>query len=255
MDFKEALKNLESFRQEIEKGRTSRGFISTDFDHTKVAILYGKCELIITQILGVQEIMLGANEKSMLKFSNLIEAGYLSSSTVHRYAGYNQLLKVIGRVQQLAEDPAIPVSPASVSQLIQTIRRFRECCQYLHQPPKEERDVQDVIWIMLRSQFDCLEREATLPKFGVKNYRPDFGLPTLTTCVEVKYIGPRTNTSKIQEEILADIPGYLSNISGYTGIIVLVYDAAHKLRDDRQFVQDILKIDGFTDVVVVPGIG
>ncbi len=57
MDYKGALKKLEALRQEIEKGHTSRGFDSTNLDHAEVAILYGECEPIITQILGEQEII------------------------------------------------------------------------------------------------------------------------------------------------------------------------------------------------------
>jgi hypothetical protein len=102
------------------------------------------------------------------------------------------LLRVIGRVRQLAEDPGLPQPAASVSQLVRTLRRFRECCQYRQQPLANEREVQDVLWIMLRSQLDRLDREETLAKFGAQAYKPDFGVPDLATLVEVKFIGEKT---------------------------------------------------------------
>ena len=55
-----------------------------------------------------------------------------------------------------------------------------------------ERGVQDIIWIMLRAQSDRVDRESTPPRFGTKNYRPDFGIPDLSTLIEVKFIGERT---------------------------------------------------------------
>jgi hypothetical protein len=108
---------------------------------------------------------------------------------------------------------------------------------------------------MLRAHFDRLDREDTLPKFGVKGYKPDFGVPELKTLVEVKFIGERTVVAQIQEEILADIPGYLSDHARYDAIIVFVYDAAHKLRDSRKFIEDLRSVEGIVDVVVVPGVG
>jgi hypothetical protein len=44
---------------------------------------------------------------------------------------------------------------------------------------RSEREVQDILWIMLRSVFDDVIDEETLPKFGHSSYRADFGLPRL----------------------------------------------------------------------------
>ncbi len=110
------------------------------------------------------------------------------------------------------------------------------------------------MWIMLRSRFDRLEREDTLPRFGVKQYRPDIGIPELALLVEVKFIGNATKPSDIQEEILADVPGYLQGQSKYDSIVVFVYDDAHKFRDDRKFIEDLSSVDGILDVIVIPGI-
>jgi len=73
--------------------------------------------------------------------------------------------------------------------------------------------------------------------------------------IEAKFVGERTEVAKLQEEILADIPGYLQEGSKFTGIVVLVYDAAHKLRDERKFVEELRRVDGILDVMVVPGVG
>jgi hypothetical protein len=250
MDYQKALEKLEALRCLAEKDARGRGSLSFE-EQSEISILYGECEPVITQIVGVQVIKVGATEV----YSNMIEAGYLAGRTNHRYAGYQQLLKVIGRVRQLAEDPGLPQPAASISQLVRTLRRFRECCQYLQQPLANERAVQDVLWIMLRSQLDRLDREEMLPKFGAKSYKPDFGVPDLATLIEVKFIGEATRVQDIQEEILADVPGYLREATGYSSLIVFVYDAAQKLRDARRFVEDLRKVTGIIDVIVVPGVG
>ena len=191
-------------------------------------------------------------------YKNYIEAGYLSGRTIHSHQGYTELLKVIGRVRNLVKQPHYkPKSITTTSQtdVVHILSRFRQCSQYLATPPDNERSVQDVAWIILRSHFDQLKREDTLPKFGIKSYRPDFGIPEIGLYVEIKYIGSKTHLANIQEELLADIPGYLASDSSYDAVLVVVYDAAHKLRDAKPFIDDLRSVDGILDVIVIPGIG
>ena len=72
--------------------------------------------------------------------------------------------------------------------------------------------------------------------------------------IEAKYIGEKTSVSEIQESIIADIPGYLTGNSKFDGVIILVYDNAHKLRDPRKFIEDLRSIEGIKEVIVTPGI-
>ena len=108
---------------------------------------------------------------------------------------------------------------------------------------------------MLRSHFDRLGKEETLPRFGVKSYRPDLGIPDLRVLIEAKFVGPRTDVSRIQEEVLADIPGYLSTTTSYDSVVIFIYDAAHKLLDPTKFVEDLRSVEGIIDVIVAPGVG
>jgi hypothetical protein len=133
--------------------------------------------------------------------------------------------------------------------------QFRECCQYLVFPLQDEPAVQSVLWVILRSHFDRLEKEGTLPRFGAKSYRPDFGIPDLRVLIEAKFIGAKTEVSTIQDGIFGDIPGYLKSTPDYDAIVVFIYDAAQKLRDSRKFVEDMKAVEGIIDVIVVPGIG
>jgi hypothetical protein len=113
--------------------------------------------------------------------------------------------------------------------------------------------VQDIVWVMLRAQYDRVDKEATLPRFGAKSYKPDFGVPEVRVLVEVKFIGAKTDIAQIQEEILADAIGYVHQNPHYDAMLVLVYDHAQRLRDPRKFIEDLRSVDYIADVLVVPG--
>lgn len=249
MDYKTALTKLEALLALLDQSEQSPE--TRDQAH----MLYGEVEDIITRLVGTRNIQVPLHGNLTGAFPNFIEAGYFSGRSIHQYAGRNELLKVIGKVRQLAQDPELVHVDPSVNNVIQILRRFRECCQYITDLPQNEKSVQDILWIMLRAQFELLHREESLKTFGLKSYKPDFGLPSLRTLIEAKFIGLKTDPRSIQEEILADIPGYLNESSQYDSIIVFVYDHAHKLRNPTNFIEDLEKIDGIIAVIVIPGVG
>lgn len=255
MNYEEIISNLTQFKDAYYKCIYTPGLSDEERRILKeqVTIQYGELEEVILRFSGIRKVEYESRRGPKIYFSSYVEAG-LSPGTGMHNEGYQQILKVIGKVQQLAKDPTLPKQEHSISTVVQVLRRFRECCQYIKDPPKNEKAVQDIMWIMLRTQFDRVEREETLPKFGVKNYRPDFGIPDLQLLVEAKFIGEKTQIAAIQEEILADIPGYLKNSQPYNAIVLLVYDDAQKLRDPRKFVEDIRSVDGIVDVIIIPGI-
>ena len=257
MDLKTALQRMKKLLGLMDEYYASRK-AKQDFSQEKwdrITSLYGEVEEIIHQFEGTEEIKVQNLGGTSTIHKDWISAGWLSGRTSYLGQGRRQLVKVISKVQAKLVDPGLPKPSISVELLLRTLHRFRECCQFIQNPPANEQQVQEIIWIMLRAQFDRLDREDTLPRFGVKSYKPDFGVPDLRTLLEVKYIGPKTSPASIQEEILADVPGYLNDNSSYAGIIVFVYDAGHKLLDSRKFIEDLRGIQGIVDIVVVPGIG
>jgi len=253
MNHESLLAELKELKSLIDQSNASGVDVKALWDQAKVK--YGELEEAILRVTGINKVEVQIHGGQMVEFKNYIEAMLFSGMSSHKYIGYGQLLQVIGRVQMTIKDPVIPIVEPSITLLVKILSRFRECCQYINEPPRSEKAVQDIIWIMLRSQFDRVDREETLPKFGTKSYKPDFGIPDLGVLVEAKYIGEKTTVAAIQEEICADIPPYLSSSPKYSGIVVLVYDQAQKLRDPIKFIEDIKSIDGILDVLVIPGIG
>jgi hypothetical protein len=54
-------------------------------------------------------------------------------------------------------------------------------------PIISERDVQDILWVILRSTFDDLIDEELTRKLGHSDNLADFGIPSLGVFIEVKY--------------------------------------------------------------------
>ena len=257
LDYEATLKKLEALRNVMDAYNAVKYASSetTDQLYDQLVQLYGEVADVIEKYEGKDHIEVPIGHDAKAVFPNYIEAGYLSGRTIHAHEGYTQLLKVIGKVKAEASRVEVAHSPVAAPELGRVLRRFRECCQYLKDVPKNERAVQDVVWIIIRAHFDRVDRETTLPQFGIKGYRPDFGIPELRTLVEVKFIGEKTEPPRIQDEILADVPAYLTSQSIYDSLVVFVYDAEHKLRDPAPFIRDLSSVTGITDIIVVPGIG
>ena len=100
------------------------------------------------------------------------------------------------------------------------IRRWRWDEDNLHDPVRwpvrSEREVQDILWLILRSVFDDVVDEETLPKVGHSTYRADFGLPRLGVLVEAKYARQRTVTSRRSKKRSWKTPWPTSAMQGHT---------------------------------------
>lgn len=258
MDYQELLRKLEQLRDLFNRVTWEHGLSNDERRQLRqeCVIQFGEIEDSYTRITGNQDVELKSSSTSGEKanFKSYLEAAIVCPWGRVHDLGYNELLKVIGKIRQYQRDPAPLAIQHSLTYLSHVLRRFRECCNYWKLPLDDEKAVQDIIWIMLRSHFERLDREENLPKLGIKNYRPDFGVPDLGAAVEVKYIGQGTSIPRIQEEILADIPGYINENTIYSSIVVFIYDSVHKLRDAQRFISDLRNVDGIFDVIVVPGI-
>jgi len=257
LDYKATLEKLEALRTVIGAYNPIMYHSSekTRQLYHQLVQLYGEVADVVEKFEGKGKIEVPGRDDVKSVFPNYIEAGYLSGRSIHAHQGYAQLLKVIGKVKAEASRVRDAQPTVAAPQLGLVLRRFRECCQYLKEVPKNERAVQDVVWIMIRSHFDRVDRETTLPQFGIKGYRPDFGIPELRMLVEVKFVGEKTEPARIQDEILADVPAYLTSQSIYDSLVVFVYDAGNKLRDPAPLIRDLGSVAGISDIIVVPGIG
>lgn len=117
-------------------------------------------------------------------------------------------------------------------------------------PITREREVQDILWLILRSYFSDIVDEDALPKFGHSSYRADFGIPSLGLIVEAKFAFSKEDFKKIEKEIQEDTIPYLRGMR-YENIIVFIYDASASVQEHDITKQALHEIPGVSHVVIV----
>ena len=136
------------------------------------------------------------------------------------------------------------------------MRRWRYDKDSARQPVKwpvnSEREVQDILWLILRSVFDDVVDEETLPKAGHSTYRADFGIPSLGVLIEVKYARRRSDfKEKIEPEVMVDSVAYLHGTTAYKEIVVFIYDASASVQEHDTTSAFLRGLDSVSDVVIV----
>ena len=145
---------------------------------------------------------------------------------------------------------------AAIANSQAAMRRWRYDKDSARQPVKwpvnSEREVQDILWLILRSVFDDVVDEETLPKAGHSTYRADFGIPSLGVLIEVKYARRRSDfKEKIEPEVMVDSVAYLHGTTAYKEIVVFIYDESASVQEHDITASSLRGIDRISDVIIV----
>lgn len=134
------------------------------------------------------------------------------------------------------------------------MRRWRWDADTLQSPVRwqisQEREIQDILWLILRSYFPDVVDEDTLPKLGHSTYRADFGIRSLKLIIEAKYATSRDDFKKIEKEVQEDCVPYLRDLR-YESIIVFIYDESSSVQEHDTTRRALLEIPGVVGVVIV----
>ena len=123
--------------------------------------------------------------------------------------------------------------------------------QPIRWPVTAEREIQDILWLMLRPVFDDLVDEETLPKLGHSTYREDFGIPSLGILIEVKYVRKSSDFKEIEKQVLEDSVAYLNGVTAYREIVVFIYDESASVQEHDTTASSLRGIDRISDVIIV----
>ncbi len=117
-----------------------------------------------------------------------------------------------------------------------------------------EYHVQNLLWTILRPVFPDLIDEETLKKLGHKSARFDLGVPSLQTIIEVKFMRNRgqRELAKITEEVAADHSLYLREGTGFTRMIVFIWDEARQTEEYKTLRQGLESLRGVEKVIILP---
>jgi hypothetical protein len=117
-------------------------------------------------------------------------------------------------------------------------------------PVKQEREVQDILWLILRSYFPDLVDEDTLPKLGHSTYKADFGIGSLKMIIEAKFASSKEDFKKIEKEVQEDCIPYLRDLR-YESVVVFIYDDSASVQEHDTTRRALLEIPGIVGVVIV----
>ena len=117
-------------------------------------------------------------------------------------------------------------------------------------PVTQEREVQDILWLILRSYFADVVDEDALPKLGHSTYKADFGIGSLKLIIEAKFATSKDDFKKIEKEVQEDCIPYLRDLR-YESLIVFIYDDSASVQEHDTTRQALLAIPGIADVVIV----
>ncbi|GAA1575787.1 hypothetical protein GCM10009827_117100 [Dactylosporangium maewongense] len=133
------------------------------------------------------------------------------------------------------------------------VDRVREPVQW---PIPREEEVQAILWLILRSVFDDLIDEDTLPRFGHGSTRADFAIPSLKVLIEAKYVHNRSEFKKVEHEVMVDSIAYLKRTDLYRELVVFIYDSTSSVEHHELTRRTLLQVDHISDVIIVcpPGV-
>jgi len=116
--------------------------------------------------------------------------------------------------------------------------------------PQKEKEIQNAVEsLFLGKGYNKgidYDRETGKFLYSSKEYIPDFIIPKLRICIEIKLIKETSRKSKIIEEINADITAYSKE---YENILFVIYDIGI-IRDELEFCRDIENNEGVKVIIV-----
>jgi hypothetical protein len=115
---------------------------------------------------------------------------------------------------------------------------------------ENEHDVQNILYLILRSCFEDTEYEDPTPKFGSGSSRLDLKIPSQGVIVEAKFARKESDFPKIEDEIKVDSVDYIKS-TPYKKIIVFIYDNSSSVQVHQRTINALKQIESIQDVIVV----
>lgn len=231
----------------------------------RLAHLYGELEPIIEQVLGIEKIEVELSHGATSKCKNYIEAGFLTGRTMHDHVGYQQLLKVIGRVQQYPEIITQSTASNSNKSSFDVIAIIKNLCERFHLVVRQlkdrhdsretlcvenEYDVQDLLHSLLTLHFDDIRSEEWTPSYAGGRSSMDFLLKQEQIVIEVKKTRKTLGAKEVGEQLIVDITKYKAH-PDCQKLFCFVYDPEGWIANPRGIENDLNRDDGDMSVKVM----
>ncbi|MEE9282563.1 MAG: hypothetical protein V3U49_00615 [Nitrososphaerales archaeon] len=149
-------------------------------------------------------------------------------------------------------DPTV-LSPSHISRLLnnfESAMRRWPSSEKRKWPINDEKDIQSILWLILRTAFDDVVDEEPTAKLGHGYSLVDFRIPSLKLLIEAKFLRARGDFKKIENEIKIDSINYMKGID-CKEMIAFIYDDSASVEEHETTIQGLRKIDGVRDVIIV----
>ena len=147
---------------------------------------------------------------------------------------------------------SVPSRDASLSSIAESLSRLGTCVTELaNWDDSEERHIQEIAYVILRSQYYRVRREVHTSDGPKRAYRCDLHVEDCDVVVEVKRVRNSTHALRLQAEMNDDIIGYRQNHHDQR-IVFLVWDSDRHIGDREYFRQTYEEKDRLLRIVFVP---
>lgn len=174
---------------------------------------------ILLELIGLNETLIDFDNQ----LAGIAEADFTKVEYFDEYLGaHNAVVDTVSRrldrIGPLLEIPAnVEIERRMLRRMLRQIPHYLDSMENV---PTREKDVQDALHPALRLAFPDVIREPVIPK-QTKTYKPDFGIDSIATAVEVKFADDRGKAKSAIGELYEDMKGYAA--SEFTLFIGLVY--------------------------------
>ncbi|MEW8294039.1 MAG: hypothetical protein AB2715_05215 [Candidatus Thiodiazotropha sp.] len=230
----------------------------------RIPQLYGAIEKKYREITGDLKVVV-EDKGNKNTYPNYFEAGYLSGRTFHSHQGYQELLKVIGRVRnEGGGDPksesesyldklsAVEIVTVIIKRFHKVVRQLRvRYCNRQSIEIEDEYDVQDLFHSLLRLYFDDIRAEEYTPSYAGSASRVDFLLKNEKLVIEIKKTRKGLGVKEVGDQLLIDAQRYQSH-PDCERLICFVYDPECRIDNPRGIENDLTKeLSGFPVMVYI----
>ncbi len=115
---------------------------------------------------------------------------------------------------------------------------------------KDEYDVQDALFAILRLFFDDVRDEVWTPTYADNQNRIDFVLPDFEIAIEVKHTGQSLTQRKIADQLIID-KEYYRQFTSCKNLVCFVYDPDLRLKNPVSIENDLSAEDDDFSVIVI----
>lgn len=168
-------------------------------------------------------------KQGLVRFKNKYsEVDYFEEYFGPHVPAVDYLNEQINALAPLLEKPTNLTQKRDI--LIRVLRNFPQYLEDCSVYPKNEKMVQDHLLRVLRLPFPDVIREPPIPK-QTKTYHPDFGIESIATAIEVKFVPEKKLAAPAIGAIYEDMQGYAN--SDYSAFVAFVYMAGNYLTQSQ----------------------